>query len=77
MAVFDPLKKAQAMVSTNMLGSVGGAVAGFLLVRKYMPNRGWVASGLGILGGALGGAYVQSMITSKRGEKKSAEQAKK
>jgi len=77
MAILDPLKTVKAKVSTNILGSIGGGVAGVMLVKKYSPRKGWLAMTLGVIGGAISGAYVQSKIVAKKGEVSSSKEAKK
>jgi outer membrane lipoprotein SlyB len=76
MAVLDPVNKVRAMVSTNVLGAIGGGIAGVYLVRKYMPNKGWVYTALGVVGGALGGSYVQSMLKASSGLNKTSKEIK-
>jgi outer membrane lipoprotein SlyB len=77
MAVLDPIKRARAFVSTNVLGAVAGGIGGIMLVRKYSPNKGWLAMTIGVLGGAVGGAMIQSKLKALSGSKKSADAAKK
>ncbi len=71
MAIFDPLKTAKATVKANMLGAVGGGVAGVMLVRKYSPRKGWLAMTVGVVGGLVGGAFLQSKLRAKSGSVKS------
>ena len=76
MAVLDPMKRAKSFVSTNVLGAVVGGVAGIMLVRRFTPMRGWVGLTIGVLGGALGGAYAQHSLKAMSGAKKSEQAAK-
>ena len=71
MAILDPLKTAKATVKANMLGAVGGGVAGVMLVRKYSQKKGWLAMTLGVVGGLVGGAFLQSKLKAKSGSVKS------
>jgi uncharacterized membrane protein len=77
MAVLDPMKRAKAFIATNPLGAVAGGVAGIMLMRRFTPMRGWLGMTIGVVGGAVGGAYAQSKLKSFSGSKKSAAQAKK
>lgn len=77
MAVLDPFKRAKGIIKVNILGSIAGGVAGAMLVRKFSPIKGWLGMTVGVLGGALGGAYIQNNMKAKAGASKSATQAKK
>lgn len=77
MAVLDPMKRAKAFVATNTLGAVAGGIAGVLLVRRFTPMRGWLGMTIGVLGGAVSGAMIQSKVKAISGSKKSADEAKK
>jgi hypothetical protein len=74
--VFDPIKRATATVRTNAIGAIAGGIAGVMLVRRYMPTKGWLVMSAAILGGALGGAYAQGKLKAYSGSKKSGNQAK-
>jgi|TARA_R110000744_G_scaffold232318_2_gene350391 uncharacterized membrane protein YeaQ/YmgE (transglycosylase-associated protein family) len=71
MAILDPLKVTKSTVKANMLGAVGGGVAGVMLVRKYAPTKGWLSMTLGVVGGLVGGAFLQSKLKAKKGSIKS------
>jgi uncharacterized membrane protein len=77
MAVLDPMKRAKAFVATNPLGAIAGGVAGVMLIRRFTPMRGWLGLTIGVVGGAVGGAFAQSKLKSFSGSKKSADAAKK
>lgn len=77
MAVFDPMKRAKAFVATNPLGAIAGGVAGVMLIRRFTPMRGWLGLTIGVVGGAVGGAFAQSKLKSFSGSKKSINEAKK
>ena len=77
MAVLDPFKRASAFVTVNPIGAIAGGVAGVMLIRRYTPMRGWLGLTIGVVGGAVGGAFAQSKLKSFSGSKKSASQAKK
>jgi uncharacterized protein YcfJ len=76
MAVLDPIKRAKGVISANIIGGIIGGVAGVMLVRKYMPTKGWLVMTVGALGGALGGAFAQSKLKAYSGSKKSADETK-
>lgn len=77
MAVFDPYKRAKAIISQNAIGALAGAVGGIMLVRRFTPMRGWIGLTIGVVGGAVGGAFTQYKLKSFTGSKKSADAAKK
>lgn len=77
MAVLDPMKRAKAFVATNPLGAIAGGVAGVMLIRRFTPMRGWLGLTIGVVGGAVGGAFAQSKLKSFSGSKKSNDAAKK
>jgi uncharacterized membrane protein len=77
MAVFDPIPRLKATLKTNGVGSVGGAVAGIVLIKRFTPMRGWLGITIGVIGGAIGGAYLSQQIKAKTGSKKSSQAAKK
>lgn len=74
--VFDPIKRAKAIISVHPLGAIAGGIAGVWLVKKYLPMSGIPTLIVGALGGSLGGAYAQYTLKSYTGNKKSNEQAK-
>ena len=74
--VFDPLKRATAIVQNNVIGAIAGGVAGVMLVRRYTPMRGWVGLTVAVVGGALGGAFAQYKLKAYSGSKKSGNEAK-
>ena len=76
MAVLDPLKVARATISTNVIGSIAGGVAGFMAMRKYSPSSPWYIKTIGVAGGIVAGAYAQRMLTQKTGCLKSSAEAK-
>lgn len=76
MSILDPLKRAKGVISSNAIGAIAGGVAGIMLVRKYMPTRGWLGITVGALGGALGGAFAQNKLKAYSGSKKSGSQIK-
>ena len=74
--VLDPIKRASAFVRTNPIGAIAGGVAGVMLIRRFTPMRGWLGLTIGVVGGAVGGAFAQSKVKSLAGSKKSADAAK-
>jgi hypothetical protein len=77
MAALDPIKRAKGVISSNIIGGIIGGVAGVMLVRKYMPTKGWLVMTVGALGGVLGGAFAQSKLKAYSGSKTSADETKK
>lgn len=77
MAVFDPYMRLKATLKTNGLGAVGGGIAGVMLIKRFTPMRGWLGITIGVIGGAIGGAYLSQTIKAKTGSKKSSDAAKK
>jgi outer membrane lipoprotein SlyB len=78
MSILDPVKQVSAKVTTNPIGAVAGAAAGYFACKKFMPKvcSKWYGTAAVVVAGALVGAYAQSMITAKGGLKKSNNAAK-
>jgi F0F1-type ATP synthase assembly protein I len=54
-----------AKIKANPISTLGGAVAGFYLAKKFLPASKWYMVG-GIVIGAIGGAMVSSAIASRK-----------
>jgi hypothetical protein len=71
MAALDQGKLIKAKITTNYIGAIIGAAAGYYGAKKFgkVSNKMYLAAA--VVGGLILGAYGQSMVSSKGKPKKS------
>jgi len=63
------IKNTTAKIKANPISTLLGAVVGFAVVKKVMPNSKWyVLGGIALLGG-VAGAMISNQVLSNRSKK--------